>query len=73
MILPNLKDVRQQYSIKQEVVALSMNITKSTVSKLESKRTADLSLKKLTEYIAALGGKVSVEVTLPDGITYKVD
>lgn len=73
MNLPNLKNVRQQCSVKQEVVAINMNITKSTVSKMESKSVDDLSFKKLSKYISALGGCVIIEVTLPDGTSYTIN
>ena len=73
MNLSNLKNVRQQCSIKQDAIALDMSVTKSSISKLESKNVEDISLKKLTKYIRAIGGTVLVEVTLPDGTTYKIN
>ena len=68
----NLKRARQQCAVKQEVVALTMEITKSAVSKLESKSANDLPLKKLSKYVDALGGSVCVEITLPNGESYSV-
>jgi DNA-binding XRE family transcriptional regulator len=72
MNLPNLKSARQKCSVKQEVIALNMCVTKSTVSKMESKCADELSLKKLSRYVSALGGTLCVEMTLPDGTTYEI-
>lgn len=66
----NLKKCRQQCAMKQDVMALKMNVTKSAISKLESKNSQDLSLKKLSDFVDALGGSLAVKVTLPDGTLY---
>jgi transcriptional regulator with XRE-family HTH domain len=67
-----LGDIRKQHRVKQEVVAMALCVTASGVSKLESKRIQDVSLQRAAAYLAALGGSLKIEVTLPDGGIVKV-
>ncbi|NDV91376.1 XRE family transcriptional regulator [Alteromonas sp. 345S023] len=67
-----LGDIRKQHRVKQEVVAMALCVTASGVSKLESKRIQDVSLQRAAAYLAALGGSLKIEVTLPDGGVVKV-
>lgn len=67
-----LGDIRKQHRVKQEVVAMALSVTASGVSKLESKRIQDVSLQRAAAYLAAVGGSLTIEVTLPDGGTLDV-
>ena len=53
--------------IKQSVIALEMAVQEPAVSKLERKPIRSMQLEKLQRYIDAIGGKLDVSVTLPDG------
>ncbi len=64
-----LGEIRKQHRVKQEVVAMALCVTASGVSKLESKRIQDVPLHRAAAYLAAVGGSLKVEVTLPDGDT----
>ena len=68
-----LGEIRKQHRVKQEVVALALCVTASGGSKLESKRIQDVPLHRAAAYLAAVGGSLKVEVTLPDGGTVSVD
>ena len=68
-----LGEIRKQHRVKQEVVALALCVTASGVSKLEAKRIQDVPLHRAAAYLAAVGGSLKVEVTLPDGGTVSVD
>jgi len=64
-----LGEIRKQHRVKQEVVAMALCVTASGVSKLESKRIQDVPLHRAAAYLAAVGGSLKIEVTLPDGGT----
>lgn len=67
MEITSLKQIRQQSNTKQEIVAMTMNISKSAVSKIESKRMSALSIDKLAKYVESVGGKLEVNIRLPNG------
>ncbi|MEW9799479.1 DNA-binding protein [Alteromonas sp. CYL-A6] len=67
-----LGDIRKQHKVKQEVVAMALCVTASGVSKLESKRIQDVPLHRAAAYLAAVGGELKVEVTLPGGVSLSV-
>ncbi|MAE20438.1 DNA-binding protein [Candidatus Poribacteria bacterium] len=64
-----LAELRKQSGghIKQSVIALEMAVQEPAVSKLERKPIRSMQLEKLQRYIDAIGGKLDVSVTLPDG------
>ncbi len=64
-----LAELRKQSvgHIKQSVIALEMAVQEPAVSKLERKPIRSMQLEKLQRYIDAIGGKLDVSVTLPDG------
>ncbi|MCU7555587.1 helix-turn-helix domain-containing protein [Alteromonas sp. ASW11-19] len=64
-----LGQIRRQNRVKQEVVAMALCVTASGVSKLEAKRIQDVPLQRAAAYLAAVGGQMKVELTLPDGVT----
>ncbi len=51
---------------------MALSVTASGVSKLESKRIQDVSLQRAAAYLAAVGGNMKIEVTMPDGATLQV-
>lgn len=53
---------------KQAVIALGMGVQEPAVSKMERKSIEHTSLKKLQQYVNALGGTVEVTIVLPDGM-----
>ncbi len=67
MEITSLKQIRQQSNTKQEIVAMTMNISKSAVSKIESKRMTALPIDKLAKYVESVGGKLEVNIRLPNG------
>jgi len=58
--------------MREEVVAMALCVTASGVSKLESKRIQDVPLHRASAYLAAVGGSIKIEMTLPDGETISV-
>ena len=67
MEITSLKQIRQQSNTKQEIVAMTMNISKSAVSKIESKRMTALPIDKLAKYVESVGGKLEANIRLPNG------
>ena len=51
---------------------MALSVTASGVSKLESKRIQDVSFQRAAAYLAAVGGNMKIEVTMPDGATLQV-
>lgn len=70
---PNLKEIRKDLRVKQEVVAAQMNVSDSSVSKLEGKQIEQLPLAKLVAYVEALGGQVELSLVLPNGERLNVE
>lgn len=52
---------------KLDVVALSMNVQKSAISKLQKKSISSVSTDKLRAFIEAVGGELIAEIRLPNG------
>ena len=63
----SLIQIRIENNIKQEIVALTMNVSKSAVSKIESKRMTSLPIDKLANYVESIGGELEINITLPNG------
>lgn len=63
---------RQSGNVKQAIIALEMGVQDPAVSKLEKKRVKDVSVDKLTRFVEALGGHVTLSVELPDGQTLRL-
>ncbi|MCP4528673.1 MAG: XRE family transcriptional regulator [Aestuariibacter sp.] len=70
---PNLKDLRKELKVKQEVIAAQMRVSDSSVSKLEGKEIKQLSVTKLAAYVEALGGHVELSLVLPNGERLNVE
>jgi predicted XRE-type DNA-binding protein len=66
----SLADLRKKTpNVKQSVVAMQMSINESAVSKMERKNIADSSISKVKRYIEAIGGQITMTITLADGST----
>ncbi|HEY3984212.1 helix-turn-helix domain-containing protein [Cedecea sp.] len=61
-----LSEIRKELDISQVQLAAALGIQQPAVAKME-KVGNDLKLSTLKRYIKALGGELSLDVTLPDG------
>ncbi len=67
----SLKEIRQQMSdLSQDDVAELLEVTQGYVSRIE--RQKDLSVRRLYEYVATLGGEVEILARFPEGREVKV-
>lgn len=63
-----LADLRNRAGhVKQSVIAASLQVQEPAISKLERKALRQTSLQKMAKYIDALGGKLAITITMPDG------
>lgn len=62
-----LSQLRKTSNTKQSVVALMMSVQEPAISKMEKRSVVDTSIDKLNKYLSAIGGKLDVKITLPDG------
>jgi len=70
-----LADVKKRSGAqtKQSVIALEMSLQEPAVSKIEKKLVANMQVEKLKRYIAALGGELTLTVTMPNGDVLEVE
>lgn len=61
-----LSQLREELSLSQTQVAAAMGIKQPSVAKMEQPDN-DPRLSTLKRYVAALGGELSLDVTLPSG------
>jgi transcriptional regulator with XRE-family HTH domain len=67
----SLQELRTQMSgLSQEDVAGLLEVTQGYVSRLERKK--DLSVRRLCEYVGALGGEVEIRAKFPEGKEVRV-
>lgn len=59
-----LQQAREAAGLTQEVVAERMGITQATLSRLEHR--GDVKLSNIRRYIEAIGGRLEVNVVLPE-------
>ena len=62
-----LNQLREELNISQTELAAAMGVKQPTVAKIEHPGN-DPRLSTLKRYVAALGGELSIDVTLPDGM-----
>ena len=62
----NLQALREELEFTQAALAKSMGISQPSVVALEQ-RGKDLTLASLKRYVEAMGGKVTIDITLPSG------
>lgn len=67
-----LAELRKKAKITQTEIAESMGIKQPTVAGME-REGQDLKLSSLKKYIEAMGGKVSLNVEMPDGQHFGVN
>jgi transcriptional regulator with XRE-family HTH domain len=60
-----LAELRKQQNLTQKQMAERIHTSQANISKLESR--ADVHLSTLRQYVHALGGKLDVQVVMPDG------
>jgi len=65
----HLAELRERMSLTQGDIAASLGIKQPTVSDME-KPGRDLKLSSLKRYVEAAGGKLRLDVELPDGTHY---
>lgn len=61
-----LNQLREELSISQTELAAAMGVKQPTVAKIEQPGN-DPRLSTLKRYVSALGGELSIDVTLPNG------
>ena len=65
----HLAELRERMHLTQGDIAASLGVTQPTVSEME-KPGHDLKLSSLKRYVEASGGKLRLDVELPDGTHY---
>lgn len=65
----HLAELRERMNLTQEDIALSLGIKQPTVSDME-KPGRDMKLSTLKRYVEASGGKLRLDIELPDGTHY---
>lgn len=65
----HLAELRERLSLTQADIAASLGVKQPTVSEME-KPGRDLRLSSLKRYIEASGGKLRLDIELPDGTHY---
>lgn len=61
-----LSQLREELNLSQMELAAAMGVKQPTLAKMERSEN-DPRLSTLKRYVAALGGELSIEVTLPTG------
>jgi len=61
-----LAQLREQLELSQSELAKALGISQPSVANLE-KRGAEIKLSSLKRYVEAMGGKLSLDIELPDG------
>ncbi|EPG2186426.1 helix-turn-helix transcriptional regulator [Enterobacter cloacae] len=61
-----LNQLREELNISQIELAVAMGVKQPTVAKIEQPGN-DPRLSTLKRYVSALGGELSIDVTLPNG------
>ncbi len=62
----HLRKLREQLSMTQGQIAEALGVTQPTVSDMEQEGR-DLKISSLKRYVEATGGKLRLDVELPDG------
>lgn len=60
-----LAELRKQQQVSQTQLAEKMHVSQASISQLENQ--GDVQLSTLMRYVHALGGKLRIEVDMPDG------
>ncbi|HLS42968.1 MAG TPA: XRE family transcriptional regulator [Paenalcaligenes sp.] len=69
MLNIHLAELRERMHLTQNEIAKALNIKQPTVSEME-KPGRDIKLSSLKRYVEAAGGKLRIDVELPDGTHY---
>lgn len=65
LVAIRLAELRKQQHVSQTQLAEKMQVSQASISQLENQ--GDLQLSTLMRYVHALGGKLRIEVDMPDG------
>ncbi|NLW05233.1 MAG: XRE family transcriptional regulator [Pseudomonadaceae bacterium] len=65
----HLAELRERMNITQDEIAKALGVKQPTVSEME-KPGRDLKLSSLKRYVEASGGKLRLDIELPDGTHY---
>ena len=65
----HLAELRDRMNLTQGEIAASLGVRQPTVSEMEKPRR-DLKLSSIKRYVEASGGKLRLDVELPDGTHY---
>ncbi|MDX1678364.1 helix-turn-helix domain-containing protein [Arsukibacterium sp.] len=65
----HLAELRERMNMTQQDIAAALNVKQPTVSDME-KPGRDLKLSSLKRYVEASGGKLRLDIELPDGTHY---
>ncbi|HFT7046341.1 TPA: XRE family transcriptional regulator [Citrobacter braakii] len=65
----HLAELRDRMNLTQGEIAASLGVRQPTVSEME-KPGRDLKLSSIKRYVEASGGKLRIDVELPDGTHY---
>ena len=65
----HLAELRERMHMTQGEIATALGVKQPTVSDME-KPGRDVRLSSLKRYVEALGGKLNVDIELPDGTHY---
>ncbi|MEG1602875.1 MAG: XRE family transcriptional regulator [Cloacibacillus sp.] len=65
-----LEDVRKARHLTQKTLAASLGMAQPSLSKME--KQDDLHIRSLKKIVKAMGGKLEVSVTFPEGVSYKL-
>lgn len=65
----HLAELRERMNMTQSEIAAALSIKQPTVSDMEQPGR-DLKLSSLKRYVEALGGKLNLDIELPDGTHY---
>lgn len=65
-----LEDVRKARSMTQKTLADKLGMAQPSLSKME--KQDDLHIRTLRKIAEAMGGRLDVSITFPDGVTYRL-
>lgn len=63
----NLREARKACNVTQVQLAKAMGVSQNRVSRMENGELGSMSLDSIRRYIEAIGGSLSIVVTLPTG------
>lgn len=65
-----LEEVRKARRMTQKTLAKNLGMTQPSLSKME--KQDDLHIRTLRKFVEAMGGRLDISVTFPEGISYSL-